>query len=374
MNVKLFIAVMLITLLSACAVRPAWDETSAIVLPKEAVNLLSPSSTQVYNDQSTHSILALSAGGSDGAFGAGVLSGWEQSGTRPKFDVVTGVSTGSLLAVLAFLGPEYDELAKKLYTTQTNDSIFKFRGLKGILGDSLYDNTPFQKQIEKHITPSLLAKVASEHDKGRRLYVGTTNIDAGEFVIWDMGKIAKGGRKDPLAHFRSVLRASASVPGFFPPVYIKPNDSVKERQAHVDGGVKDPILFEEFMANPNAKKNELYMIVNGSTSVLSKNQLVNPNLASIAQKTIFELMREIQGDTIFKQYVSAENAGVDFHLTSIPNEIPVSDKTLDFDPVRMQVLYKAGFEIGQKGDNAWNTSPPTISGEPTSEDKLAKIR
>lgn len=347
--------------LVSCASRPDEGKIIRTVLPIEAVDPSSPSDTPVQRlRDNSHSILAFSAGGADGAFGAGVIAGWTASGTRPKFDVVTGVSTGALLSVLTFLGPQYDGLARELYTTQTNDQIFKSRGLNGLFSDSLYDNSPLKAQIEKHITADLLAKVAAEHKKGRRLYVATTNLDAGQLVIWDMGEIALGTRTNPVQHFQKVLRASAAVPGFFQPVYIKPQRGVQLRQAHVDGGVKEPILYADFMGRSAAPKKDLYMIINGSTRRFNDSVPVKPNLASIAQKTIFELMRELQSDTVFRHYSRAKNSGIEFHVTSIPDDIPISQKTLDFDPKRMQLLYEAGLKIGLGGSENWNTKPPSV--------------
>lgn len=353
-----FLAFFSVLILTACASRP--EETAEIrtIVPTEAVDIISPSDAPIQRSRDDmHTVLALSAGGPDGAFGAGIIAGWTANGQRPEFDVVTGVSTGALLSVLAFLGPEYDGLAKELYTTQSNDDIFRNRGLGGIFSDSLYDNAPLQEQIEKHVTQDMLNKVAAEHDKGRRLYVATTNLDAGELVIWDMGRIAKGGRTNPLQHFQKVLRASAAVPGFFQPVYIKPKRGVQLRQAHVDGGVKEPILYADFMGRSAAAQKDLYIIVNGSTKRFNASQPVKANLASIAQKTIFELMRELQSDTIFRHFARAQRSGIDFHITSIPDSIPIPNKSLDFNPVRMRQLYEAGYKIGLEGPDKWRTTP-----------------
>lgn len=360
-TLRLISYLMLCLILASCASRPDEGKVIRTVLPNEAVDPTSPNDTPAQRTRdNAHTILALSAGGADGAFGAGVLAGWTDSGRRPKFDVVTGVSTGALLSVLTFLGPQYDNLARELYTTQTNDQIFKSRGLNGLFSDSLYDNSPLKAQIEKHITADLLAEVAAEHRKGRRLYVATTNLDAGQLVIWDMGEIALGGRSNPDQHFQKVLRASAAVPGFFQPVYIKPKRGVQLRQAHVDGGVKEPILYADFMGRSAAAQKDLYMIINGSTRRFNDSVPVKPNLASIAQKTIVELMRELQSDTVFRHYSRAKNSGIQFHLTSIPDEIPISDKSLDFDPKRMQLLYNAGYQIGSQGPENWNTKPPSV--------------
>jgi predicted acylesterase/phospholipase RssA len=369
-NLARLFAVFMVVLLTSCASRPNETVEIRTLTPQEAVDpILGPVFSDQLNPETAkdnkHTVLALSAGGADGAFGAGVLAGWSQSGTRPDFDVVTGVSTGALLAVLAFLGPQYDALAQELYTTQTNDSIFRKRGLSGLLSDSLYDNEPFKAQIEKHITPTVLAQVAAEHDKGRRLYVATTNIDAGELVIWDMGNIAKGGRSNPLQHFQKVLRASASVPGFFKPVYIKPKRGVQLRQAHVDGGVKEPILFSRFMGASTIEDRELFMIINGTTRRFNSSTPVKANLASITQKTIAELMRELQRETIYRHYTTARDTGMKFNITSIPDDIPIAQQSLNFDPARMRKLYDAGQRIGVQGVQAWAKSPPTSASSGT---------
>ncbi len=343
-----------------CISRPAETQQSRTLLPMEAVSV-DATSAQVLpkrvDDDGIHTILALSAGGADGAYGAGVLKGWTESGTRPVFDVVTGVSTGALMAVLAFLGPQYDDQLERFYTTQTNDSIF----IKAASAASLYDNAPLKKQIEEFITDDVLAQVAAEYDKGRRLYIATTNLDAGELVIWDMGEIAKGGRSDSRLHFQKVLRASAAVPAYFAPVYIKPQRGLQLRQAHVDGGVKSPVLVSSFMF-PNGKvPKELYMVVNGNTSRENAVKPVKGDLADIAKKSIMELMRGLQSETIYRDYALARNAGAGFHMTAIPDSIPPAQESLNFDKARMRQLFEAGLAEGRQGAKAWRTAPPNLT-------------
>ncbi|MEM7068126.1 MAG: patatin-like phospholipase family protein [Pseudomonadota bacterium] len=362
------ISILLVLMVAAgCATRPQESAAIRTEVPLEAVDeaafLQSASHILPGKKDDKHTVLALSAGGADGAFGAGVLAGWTRSGNRPEFDVVTGVSTGSLLAVLAFLGPQYDPLVKKLYTSQTNATIFRSRGINGILRDSIYDNGPLKKQIEQHITAGLLKKVAAEHQKGRRLFIATTNLDAGELVVWDMGKIAMSNRPNPVQFFQKVLRASAAVPGFFPPVYIKPVKGVQLRQAHVDGGIKEPVLYAPYMANPDADESELYLVINGPTRKSNESQPVSGNIPSIAGKAILELMRELQRDTIFRHYISARGDKVKFHMTSIPDHIPIDQESLNFDPERMMMLYDAGIEIGMRGPDTWFRAPRSYSKE-----------
>ncbi len=362
------VAMVVAAVASGCVQRPKEAAAIRTIQPMEAVDanataeqVLTRTGVGTVNDDGVHTVLALSAGGSDGAYGAGVLNGWTQSGARPEFDVVTGVSTGALMAVLAFLGPEYDGKLEEFYTKQTNDKIYKAKGLNGLFGDSLYDNGPLKAQIEAFVTPQVLAKIAEEHAKGRRLYVGTTNLDAGDFVVWDMGEIASGSRTDSVLHFQKVLRASAAVPAYFPPVYIKPQRGIELRQAHVDGGVKSPILVSGFMFPEGKQKKALFMVVNGNTTKLNASVAVKPTLASIAQKSIVEMMRVLQDETVYRDFVMARNVGASFHLTQIPDSIPLSNEGLDFDAKRMRQLYDAGVADGAKGASGWMSEPPKIS-------------
>ena len=366
MAVRWAAALMLLVMVSACAERPQEAVATRTLLPMEAVD---PGalpeqvlSTHGEADDGVHTVLALSAGGADGAYGAGVLVGWTKSGTRPQFDVVTGVSTGALMAVLAFLGPDYDDELQRFYTTQSNDKIFRKRGLDGLFGESLYDNGPLKSQIEEFITDDVLRRISAEYAKGRRLYVATTNLDAGELVIWDMGEIANGGRSDDKLHFQKVLRASAAVPAYFAPVYIKPQRGIQLRQAHVDGGVKEPVLVSGFMFPSDKKvKKELYMVINGNTVRENAAAPVKANLPDIAKKSIMEMMREIQTDTIFRDFVLAQNVGAKFHLTAIPDSIPLAQEGLNFEPERMNRLFQAGYAAGINGTGQWLKEPPHVN-------------
>ncbi len=360
-------AIAILCVVAGCASRPQETAAARTLLPMEAIDpnalpeTVLTASVENPDDDGVHSVLALSAGGADGAFGAGVLTGWTKSGERPQFDVVTGVSTGALMAVLAFLGPQYDAKLEEFYTTQTNATIFRRRGFDGLLGQSLYDNEPLKKQIESFITDEILAKIAAEYAKGRRLYIATTNLDAGELTIWDMGDIANGGRTDARLHFQKVLRASAAVPGYFEPVYIKPQRGLQLRQAHVDGGVKAPVLVAGFMFPENRKPKELYLVINGSTARQNSGKPVKANLADIAKKSILELMRELQDEQIFRDYVLARNVRAKFHLTAIPDAIGPSQESLDFNIERMRKLFAAGQAEGLKGPKSWQSDPPNTT-------------
>ena len=349
-------------LLVACGMRPDEATPQIIALqPAEAVTFSGPSPVLKQGPANdTLNILALSGGGADGAFGAGILIGWTQSGKRPTFDVVTGVSTGAFMAALAFLGPKYDRTLAELYTNQTNDSVYIQKGPEGLLSDSVLDNTPLKRQIERIVTKEFVAEVAAEHAAGRRLYIATTNLDSGDLVIWDMGLIASGNRADRVQTFQKILRASAAVPGFFMPVYIKPQKGIEQRQAHVDGAVKAPVLIGDFMFKSPAKQRNLYVVINGSLARLNNTGPVKPTVSEIGKKSIVELLRSLSQATLYQGYVTARNSGAEFNLVSVPDAVMASTDALDFNPAKMRELFRVGQEIGKKG-GPWLKEPPNLA-------------
>ena len=360
--------------LTACNIRPKESLQTRTLTPTEAVdvyatNVPTPANSAGNTRKQDYTILALSGGGADGAFGAGVLNGWSDKGTRPNFDIVTGVSTGALMAALAFLGPEYDATIRTLYTSQTNDSIFRTKGFAGYFSDSLYDYTPLKNQIQSIITRSFLDRVAAEHAKGRRLYIATTNLDAGTQVIWNMGEIANGNRANAVLMFQKVLRASAAIPGFFKPVYIKPVKGVQLRQAHVDGGLKEPILVSSFLFNSKAKNKQIYLIVNGRMNQFEVESAVKPELSDIARKSITELTRSLLTTKVYQGYVRASHSNTKFNLAAIPDNVTPSKEALDFDPVRMKALYDVGYNLSTSS-TPWMSEPPRLQ----RHDRIARTR
>ena len=183
--------------------------------------------------------LAISGGGDNGAFTAGLLNGWTAAGTRPEFKLVTGISTGGLIAPFAFLGPKYDATLKEFYTTISPKDVIEPRSvIKGVLSDAMANNAPLWKLTRKSVTEELLKEIAVEYAKGRFVMIGTADIDARRAILWDMGKIATYGGPKALDLFVSVMIASASLPAAFPPVMIDVEaDGKHYQEMHVDGGV-----------------------------------------------------------------------------------------------------------------------------------------
>ena len=193
-----------------------------------------------------HDYLVISGGGANGAYGAGVLVAWTKLGTRPEFTLVTGVSTGALIAPFAFLGSEYDAKLQKIYSTMDTHQIMNMRNVFAIFGsDSVFDSSPLSRQIEKFIDDEMIESLAQEYRKGRTLAIGTTNLDASRPVVWNVTRIAASGHPSAARLIRQVILASASIPGAFPPVYIEVEtpDGRKYDEMHVDGGVTSQMFF-----------------------------------------------------------------------------------------------------------------------------------
>ena len=234
----------------------AWGDQYSPAMQKSVGDSIIQART-TYGDKEPAELLAISGGGANGAFGAGILCGWTAHGDRPKFRLVTGVSAGAILAPFAFVGSEYDPELKEIATTVTNDKVFSARGFFAIFySDSLTDTAPLVKFLEKYYDRKLLRAVAAEHAKGRRLFVATTDLDAERPVIWDMGAIAAHDTPEALALFRQVILASAAIPALFPPVYLKVKADGKEYdEMHVDGGTTaQVVLYGNVLSIPDLQR------------------------------------------------------------------------------------------------------------------------
>jgi predicted patatin/cPLA2 family phospholipase len=308
--------------------------------------------------------LVLSGGGSNGAFGAGILIGWTAKGTRPKFDIVTGISTGSLIAPFAFLGPSYDDELREVFTGISGKDIYRKKGVLRIIGsESAADNTPLRHMVERYVNDRLLADVVREHAKGRRLLIGTTNIDAERPVVWDMGAIASSREPGKKALFQDILIASASIPGVFPPVRLKVTaDGIAYDELHVDGGTSNqaflmPANFSTRDIDRKYKKKlqrTLYIVRNGK--VTPEWSAVQPRLASIAGKSVSSLIKTQGVGDLYRMYVTSKRDGVDYNAVWVPADFTLKEKE-PFDPAYMQALFDLGFGMGKNGIS-WAKSPP----------------
>jgi len=311
-----------------------------------------------------HHYLAISGGGANGAFGAGLLVGWTASGTRPEFAMVTGVSTGALAAPFAFLGSAWDDELEKVYTTVRTDDILEERGLiAGMLSDSLADTRPLRRLLEKTFDEDVIKAIASEHVRGRRLFIGTVNLDAGRPVIWSLGEIAASDYPGRVALIHDVLQASAAIPVAFPPVMIaveaegKPYDEM-----HVDGGTGSQVCV--YPASVDWREVTERLAVQGRPQVYvirnsfigTTHQRVDRSVMPIASRSIDSLIRTQGIGDLYQIHALCRRDGNDFNLAYIPSsftEVPAES----FDPVYMSKLFDVGYELARVR-YAWLDTPP----------------
>lgn len=333
--------------------------TSLIGQPREKLKAQFPG---IFGKE--HHYLAISGGGANGAFGAGLLVGWSAAGTRPEFTMVTGISTGALMAPFVFLGEAYDGILKEMYTTYATKDLVIMRNIMSIFfGTSAADTTPLKKMLAKYLTREVMAEIAAEYQKGRRLYIGTTNLDAKRSVIWNIGLIAVSGKPDALDLIHNIILASASIPAAFPPVMIEVEaDGKRYDEIHVDGGTASQVflypvdldwklLMERFevVGTPNA-----YVIRN---SFLKPTwETVHPKIMRIAGVSIDSLIRTQGIGDMYRIYLDCQRDGIEFNLSYISEEFDQPSNE-DFDPVYMGKLFDYGYQLAENG-YPWDKAPP----------------
>jgi len=305
-------------------------------------------------------VLSLSGGGQNGAFGAGFLIGWRESGRRPEFDVVGGVSTGALLATHALLGtPDDDATLEELYLGVTKEDIYTGLGISGLLSgtDSLKDTAPLRALIAKYITAKTLERVAAAYDENRLLLVGTTNIDYAQTWVWNMSLIAKAG---DLELYRKVLLASASFPIVFPPVEI-------DGHLFVDGAARSNLVVIGMGGTGRAKPplygpGNLYLIDNGRLN--HPPEALRRALGDVAATTVSVMMDQSMQTALTRSYFGARLQGYDFKMVAIPDDVEIGKDSLAFDPKQMRAAFDAGRALAKRHD-PWLSAPPNLGDIPS---------
>lgn len=313
----------------------------------------------------TH-LLSLSGGGDNGAFGAGLLVGWTAHGDRPKFKLVTGVSTGALIAPFAFLGSDYDSALTDVYTNINPSKVYekRFIATAALTEDALSDSTPLYETISHYVDETMLARIAAEYQKGRLLLIQTTDLDAGRPVLWNIGAIAASGDPKSLGLIRHVLLASASIPAAFPPVLFDVEANGKTYQEmHVDGGA----VSQAFLVPPSLNTRDVlqrsgfqrkavvaYIIRNGRLTAEWSD--VDRLTLPIAEKAVSTLINYNGVGDLYRMYLVTQRAGATFNLAYIGDDFNAKHPE-DFDQGYMRALYRFAYEKAVKG-YPWDHSPP----------------
>lgn len=308
--------------------------------------------------------LAVSGGGENGAFGAGLLNGWTEAGTRPEFKLVTGVSTGALIAPFAFLGPAYDQQLKEVFTTVSGKDILEERGiLAPLFDDAVNDNAPLQKLVAKYVNQDMLKAIAAEHAKGRMLLIGTTNLDARRPVVWNITKIAASGSPQALELVRKILVASTAIPAAFPPMMIDVDvNGTPHQEMHVDGGASAQV----FVYPPRMQLAEMskeHGIVRERRLFVIRNGRLDPDWAdtqrlvlNIAGRAVASLIQNQGVGDLYRIFSVTQRDGVDFNLAFIPPtfNVPLNEP---FEQHYMNELFKLGHDLSRAG-YPWAKVPP----------------
>lgn len=304
--------------------------------------------------------LAISGGGENGAYGAGLLVGWTEAGTRPVFKGVTGVSTGALTAPFAFLGSAYDDKLKEVYTTLAAKDVLQPRGyLAALFDDAMADNSPLRKTIAKYFDQAMLDAIAAEHEKGRILVIGTTNLDARRPVIWDIGAIAASGHPRALELVHDVLVVSAAIPGAFPPVMIDVEiDGKTYEEMHVDGGASAQVFLYppqlDIVRSGVKRERVLYVIRNARLD--PEWAQVERQVMSIASRAISSLIQTQGMGDLYQIYLTTQRDGFDYNLAYIPKTFTTTLKE-PFETAYMKELFGVGYDAAAAG-YTWDKAPP----------------
>jgi hypothetical protein len=300
-------------------------------------------------------MLALSGGGDNGAFGAGLMVGWTASGRRPSFDLVTGVSAGALIAPFAFLGPDYDAPLREVFTEVAPGDVLVFGNrIRAVLfGEALADTSPLYRLIERHVNEAMMAAIAREYGRGRLLLIGTTNLDLGRPVFWNIGAIAASGRPEALELMRRILLASASIPGAFPPVLFDVEaGGQRYQEMHVDGGAAlqlflyPTVVDLRAQSGPRARERTAWVIRNGRLD--TEWSTTNRSILSIAGRAASTLLHFSAVNDILRVYLTAQRDGVRFRLAYIGPEFTAT-RDQPFETAYMRALFAYGEAQGRSG-------------------------
>jgi len=289
-----------------------------------------------------------------------LINGWTVAGNQPTFKMVTGVSTGALIAPFAFLGPDYDSRLRDLYTNISAEDIMERRNILAVLNsDAIADNGPLKKMIQREYDQALLDAIAAEYYKGRALLVGTADLDARQSVLWNMTKIAASQDPGALDLFHSIMLASAAIPGTFPPVMIDVEvDGKPYQEMHVDGGTMSQVF-----VYPPSMKMVTEFGDRSRTVYVIRNSKLDPQWARVDRRTLPIAMRAVSslihtqgiGD-IYRIFLTCQRDGVDFNLAFIPPEFNVPHRE-EFDTNYMRALFDLGYEMAAT-TNFWYKTPP----------------
>ncbi len=303
--------------------------------------------------------LALSGGGAGGAYGAGVLRGMTLGGDRPSFEVVTGVSTGALIAPFAFLGPEWDGELRKAFASDEASGVLKGRGVGTLFSSSVFKTAPLVDLVDSFVTMKMVNAIADEAETGRILMVATTDLDIQQPVYWDIGQIAQKRDENARELIRNVLVASGSIPGVFSPIMLTVEaDGQTYQEMHVDGSATIPFFIgPEWWA---VARDQIPLLVNANVYILVNGQIQAPakptplNMIAVISRA-FESMMMYPARIAISEYASlSQQQNMNLFVTYIPTDMAFAGP-LAFDKEERQTLFDFARTCSRRG-HAWIAS------------------
>ena len=311
-------------------------------------------------------LLAVSGGGQDGAFGAGLLCGWSDQGTRPVFSLVTGVSTGALTAPFAYLGSGTDAQLRSVYTeTKPSEVLIKRAITAALFDDAMSDNAPLFQTISRHLNDAMLAALAKTYDEGRLLLIGTTDLDAQQPVIWNVGAIARSGHPRALDVIRRILLASSAVPGAFPPTMFDVTlDGVAYQEMHVDvGAFTQAFLYPASLTEDRRARMRRGVKVPPANAYVIRNGRLDPEWEKVERRTldiagraIFTMIASSGYNDVVRIYNTTLRDDIGFNLAYIGTDFKVVLPE-PFDQNYMRALFDYGYQKARRGYD-WASKPP----------------
>lgn len=315
-------------------------------------------------------VLALSGGGQFGAYAVGILAGWSERGDRPDFDVVTGISSGALIAPFAFLGSKYDAALERVFTATETGDVFRFHPmiLHLLRDNAVASAEPLRQQIEREVTEEVLNDLRAAHRAGRRLFIGTMNLHTRRLVVWDLGAIACLERPDSGALVRKLLLASSSIPGMVPPVEIEVQvNGAAVTELHTDGGAVAEMFvrFGADMPRPDPDRPQARWLAGAHLHAIVGGKLYldpvegRPNCIAAAGSTVAASLYALGRADLWRLFALCAASGMAFRTAAVPQDMEVPERSTAFDPDWQKKLYKAGRDF-QLRREAWRNTPPGV--------------
>jgi len=381
-NFYIILSILGVLLFQGCASRPQeLPRADSHLLPWGAIDLNISNTQGIYtirnsvgtaiaqkaDDYNTSServpfnILTLSGGGARGAYGAGLIYGWSERGNMPEFDIITGISTGAIMSIFIFAGGDELKKIKKFYTTLTTEDIYTSSIFSFFSSVTINDTEPFRQLLASEIDDKLLSRVAKEYAKGRRLYIGTTNLDTGQLVVWDMGAIASSNRKDKLQHYRDIVYASSAIPILFAPQFFEvPVNDKPYYQMHVDGGIYSYVFMIGLFVNwdevldlkEDAKRDfdvTLYAVANRKYRQRHEYTPAKQNPTEVIRALLLTETDLLFDRSMYRLYKMTIDRGFKFRMATVPTDIDLVKLPTQFNPDEMSKLFDIGCASGING-------------------------